>query len=112
MLPGKVQEVQVPIYSLTQCRKMKYRANRITENMICAGRGNHDSCQGDSGGPLLVQEADKLEIAGKTFIFHYNNIYNFLIIFTITKCNRCTHQLINVFYYLGKHVAYKVHIQI
>ncbi|KYN07911.1 Trypsin-1 [Cyphomyrmex costatus] len=64
MLPGKVQEVQVPIYSLTQCRKMKYRANRITENMICAGRSNQDSCQGDSGGPLLVQEADKLEIAG------------------------------------------------
>ncbi|XP_039306345.1 uncharacterized protein LOC105193902 [Solenopsis invicta] len=64
MLPAKVQEVQVPIYSLTQCRKMKYRANRITENMICAGRGSQDSCQGDSGGPLLVQEADKLEIAG------------------------------------------------
>ncbi|KAL6422446.1 hypothetical protein ACFW04_010628 [Cataglyphis niger] len=64
MLPGKVQEVQVPIYSLTQCRKMKYRANRITENMICAGRGNQDSCQGDSGGPLLVQEGDKFEIAG------------------------------------------------
>ncbi|KYQ53176.1 Serine proteinase stubble [Trachymyrmex zeteki] len=64
MLPGKVQEVQVPIHSLTQCRKMKYRANRITENMICAGRSNQDSCQGDSGGPLLVQEADKLEIAG------------------------------------------------
>ncbi|XP_018055483.1 PREDICTED: transmembrane protease serine 9-like [Atta colombica] len=64
MLPGKVQEVQVPIYSLMQCRKMKYRANRITENMICAGRSNQDSCQGDSGGPLLVQEADKLEIAG------------------------------------------------
>lgn len=69
MLPGKVQEVQVPIYSLTQCRKMKYRANRITENMICAGRGNQDSCQGDSGGPLLVQEGDKLEIAGKTYLY-------------------------------------------
>lgn len=79
MLPGKVHEVQVPIYSLTQCRKMKYRANRITENMICAGRGNQDSCQGDSGGPLLVQETDKLEIAGKTYfiimmhiIFYFN----------------------------------------
>ncbi|XP_014467224.1 PREDICTED: serine protease hepsin-like [Dinoponera quadriceps] len=64
MLPAKVHEVQVPIYSLSQCRKMKYRANRITDNMICAGRGGQDSCQGDSGGPLLVQEADKLEIAG------------------------------------------------
>ncbi|XP_012215618.1 transmembrane protease serine 9-like [Linepithema humile] len=64
MLPGEMQEIQVPIYSLAQCRKMKYRANRITDNMICAGRSNQDSCQGDSGGPLLVQEADKLEIAG------------------------------------------------
>lgn len=69
MLPGEVHEVQVPIYSLTQCRKMKYRANRITENMICAGRGNQDSCQGDSGGPLLVEEADKLEIAGETHLY-------------------------------------------
>lgn len=64
MLPGEVHEVQVPIYSLTQCRNMKYRASRITENMICAGRGSQDSCQGDSGGPLLVQEGDKLELKG------------------------------------------------
>ncbi|XP_046832412.1 uncharacterized protein LOC124430208 [Vespa crabro] len=64
MLPGKVHEVQVPVWSLTQCRKMKYRANRITNNMICAGKGTQDSCQGDSGGPLLVHEGDRLEIAG------------------------------------------------
>ncbi|XP_076173330.1 trypsin-1-like [Ptiloglossa arizonensis] len=64
MLAGEVHEVQVPILSLTQCRKMKYRANRITDNMICAGRGSQDSCQGDSGGPLLVHEGDRLEIVG------------------------------------------------
>lgn len=68
MLAGLSHEVQVPIWSLTQCRKMKYRANRITNNMICAGKGLQDSCQGDSGGPLLVSAGDKLEIAGKCFL--------------------------------------------
>lgn len=75
MLAGQVQEVQVPILSLTQCRKMKYRANRITDNMICAGRNSQDSCQGDSGGPLLVQEGDRLEIVGKKLIFIVNILY-------------------------------------
>ncbi|GLV32013.1 uncharacterized protein CBL_07772 [Carabus blaptoides fortunei] len=64
MLPGIVQEVAVPIWSLTQCRAMKYRASRITNYMLCAGRGKQDSCQGDSGGPLLVHNGDKYEIVG------------------------------------------------
>ncbi|RZC33800.1 Trypsin and/or DUF1986 domain containing protein [Asbolus verrucosus] len=64
MLPNVVQEVQVPILTLSQCRAMKYRASRITSYMLCAGRGAMDSCQGDSGGPLLVSNGDKYEIVG------------------------------------------------
>ncbi|KAL4721682.1 hypothetical protein ACJJTC_011797, partial [Scirpophaga incertulas] len=33
-LPAVVQEVRVPILSLSQCRAMKYRASRITNNMV------------------------------------------------------------------------------
>lgn len=65
MLPNVVQEVQVPILSLSQCRAMKYRASRITSYMLCAGRGKQDSCQGDSGGPLLVNNGDKFEVVGE-----------------------------------------------
>lgn len=64
MLPGIVQEVQVPILTLSQCRAMKYRASKITNYMLCAGRGAMDSCQGDSGGPLVVHNGDKYEIVG------------------------------------------------
>ncbi|XP_055697478.1 transmembrane protease serine 9-like [Phlebotomus papatasi] len=70
-LPGTLQQVRVPILTLSQCRNMKYRASRITSNMLCAGKGppsgqgiGGDSCQGDSGGPLFVSNGIKNEIVG------------------------------------------------
>lgn len=39
------QQVNVPILSLSECRKLKYRPSRITNNMVCAGKGTQDSCQ-------------------------------------------------------------------
>lgn len=69
MLPNVVQEVEVPILSLNECRAKKYRASRITSYMLCAGKGAMDSCQGDSGGPLLIHSGDKYEIVG-TFVFN------------------------------------------
>lgn len=33
-LPGKLQQVNVPILTTNQCRNMKYRASRITNNMV------------------------------------------------------------------------------
>ncbi|XP_059482706.1 trypsin-1-like [Neocloeon triangulifer] len=64
VIPSHVMEVQVPILSLSDCRKMQYRPSRISSYMLCAGTANKDSCQGDSGGPLLIQNGAKYEVHG------------------------------------------------
>ncbi|XP_062382495.1 tryptase-like isoform X2 [Sardina pilchardus] len=58
--PGTLQQVQIPVVGLTDCRKAYDPQNvLITNNMMCAGllgQGGKDSCQGDSGGPMVVKQ--------------------------------------------------------
>lgn len=56
-----LQEVEVPVISLDDCRNTSYNPRMISENMLCAGYpdGMKDSCQGDSGGPLIAERDDK-----------------------------------------------------
>ncbi|XP_056144800.1 serine protease 1-like [Lampris incognitus] len=56
--PQRLQEVQVPIVSNSQCDSSY--GGGITDNMICAGlsEGGKDSCQGDSGGPMVSKQGN------------------------------------------------------
>ncbi|KAF5281452.1 hypothetical protein FQR65_LT14686 [Abscondita terminalis] len=56
--PSVLQEVNIPIWSNTDCRR-KYgpaAPGGIVEHMLCAGQANRDSCSGDSGGPLMIND--------------------------------------------------------
>ncbi|XP_055908440.1 trypsin-1 [Eupeodes corollae] len=63
-LPAIVNQVKVPILTITECRNQRYKSSRITSSMLCAGKSKMDSCQGDSGGPLLLSNGVKYYIVG------------------------------------------------
>ncbi|XP_059480356.1 proclotting enzyme-like [Neocloeon triangulifer] len=54
--PSILQEVNIPIWTNTECRTKYGNAapGGIVEHFICAGEAGRDSCSGDSGGPLMV----------------------------------------------------------
>ena len=55
--PTKLQEVNLPIVSRTDCNDRNSYKGAITTRMMCAGQQGKDSCQGDSGGPLVVRDS-------------------------------------------------------
>ncbi|XP_074647323.1 trypsin-1-like [Tubulanus polymorphus] len=64
--PRYLQEVNVPIISLTECKR-QYRYYSIFASNICAGHpsGGKDACQGDSGGPLVCRkQGENWKLAG------------------------------------------------
>lgn len=52
----ELTEIQIPIWTNENCRRVFQREVPITREYICAGvsDGTKDSCQGDSGGPLML----------------------------------------------------------
>jgi len=69
--PNKLQEAQVQVLSLQDCRNTGYRSRDITDDMLCAqGRTRSgavtDACQGDSGGPLVCESSGTWTIYGAT----------------------------------------------
>jgi len=71
--PAILQEGQVSVMSLEECRNTRYHASWITDDMLCAqgktsSGGIIDACQGDSGGPLVCKapQTDSWTIYGAT----------------------------------------------
>ncbi|XP_053155607.1 complement factor D [Hemicordylus capensis] len=52
-LPDRLQHVELPIISRSECNRRIYYGGSITEKMMCAESKQKDSCKGDSGGPLI-----------------------------------------------------------
>ena len=56
-MPHALQEVELPVLPVEECRASRHPATSITDNMFCAGfmDGRADACQGDSGGGFVVE---------------------------------------------------------
>ena len=52
-------EVEVDLYSQSECQAAYNDGETITDRMVCAARDGKDSCQGDSGGPIIDKVSGK-----------------------------------------------------
>lgn len=69
--PNVLQEAQVQVLSLEECRATGYRSSQITKDMLCAQGKTRtgaitDACQGDSGGPLVCESSGTWTLYGAT----------------------------------------------
>lgn len=69
--PRRLQQGEVKVQSLEECRASGYKPEAITDDMLCAQGKNEegkvvDACQGDSGGPLVCQDNGQWAVYGAT----------------------------------------------
>ena len=54
-IPNILQQVSVPLFSLSECRRLLAPLGAIPDKTFCAGTAAEGARPGDSGGPLLVR---------------------------------------------------------
>ena len=65
-LPDKLQWVDVPIITNSECAASYSGSYDVLDSMICAAypEGGKDACQGDSGGPLVCKVNGEAIVTG------------------------------------------------